>query len=99
MSATRRLLWINHYAIPLTEGGGTRHAEIGRELNQLGWDVTIEASDFHLQTRKYTRRSGEEARDPIVEKVSGVTFVWLWTSAYRSNDWRRARNWVTFARS
>ncbi len=98
MSAAPSLLWINHFAIPPSEGGGTRHFELGRELVRRGWRVRIAASDFHLATRRYTRRAGPDERAPLAEVVDGVEFDWLWAAPYRGNDWRRALNWLTFAR-
>lgn len=94
-----KLLWINHFAIPPGEGGGTRHFEVGRELTRRGWRVTIAASDFHLHSRRYTRRRGPETRNVIEEAVEGVDFRWFWAAPYERNDWRRAWNWVSFARS
>jgi glycosyltransferase involved in cell wall biosynthesis len=94
-----RLLWVNHFAVTMQEAGGTRHAGLARELVRLGWDVTIAASDFNLLTRQYSRRRSAGDRAPIVEMQDGVRFVWLWAAPYSSNDWRRGRNWLTFARS
>lgn len=94
-----RLLWINHYAITPAEGGGTRHYELGRELAHRGWDVDIAATDFNLQARRYTRRRSTEEKSPIVEIRDGVRFVWCWSAPYTRNDWRRAWNWITFARA
>ena len=92
------VLWVNQFAVAPTAGGGTRHFEIGRELVKLGWDVTIAASDFNLQSRTYAKsRAGSRA--PIVEQVDGVQFCWLWADPYSRNDWRRARNWLSFANS
>lgn len=93
------LLWINHFAVPPGEGGGTRHYEMGRELVGRGWDVTLAASDFHLQARRYTRRDGAEDRRVIAEDVDGVAFRYLWSAPYEKNDWRRAWNWLSFARA
>lgn len=98
-AASGHILWVNHFAVSPTEGGGTRHFELGRELNARGWTVNIAASDFNLQSRRYTRREDATARDAVLERVDGVAFTWLWASAYVRNDWRRARNWITFARS
>lgn len=95
----RRLLWVNHFAVAPHDGGGTRHFEVARELVRRGWDVTIAASDFSLQERRYTRRRTAHHRAPIVEEVEGVRFVWLWSAPYRSNNWRRGWNWLTFSRS
>jgi glycosyltransferase involved in cell wall biosynthesis len=93
------LLLINHFAIPPAEGGGTRHFEVGRELTRRGWAVMVAASDFHLHSRRYTRRRGPDAKDVIVESVDGVDFHWFWAAPYERNDWRRAWNWLSFARA
>jgi glycosyltransferase involved in cell wall biosynthesis len=93
-----RVLWVNHFATPPTEGGGTRHFELGRELVRRGWEVTIAASDFNLHRRAYTRRADEADRQAIAERIEGVSFRWLWAAPYRTNDWRRAWNWLSFGR-
>jgi glycosyltransferase involved in cell wall biosynthesis len=94
----RHLLWVNHFATPPTEGGGTRHFELGRELVRRGWSVTIAASDFNLHKRTYTRRATARERKPITELIEGVDFRWLWAAPYRINDWHRAWNWLSFGR-
>ncbi len=95
----KKLLWINHFAVPPGEGGGTRHYEMSRELVQRGWGVTIVASDFNLHTRRYTRRAGADDRRVIAEEYDGVAFRFPWTAPYEKNDWRRAWNWLSFARA
>jgi glycosyltransferase involved in cell wall biosynthesis len=99
-AATGRLhlVWINHFAVPPDQGGGTRHFEIGRELVRRGWRVTVVASDFNLHSRQYTRRIDGRDRSVIRESIDGVEFLWLWASEYHGNNWRRARNWLSFAR-
>ena len=93
------LVWINQFAVLPSDGGGTRHFELGRELVRRGWDVTVVASDYHPHRRAYTRRADADNRSPIDETVDGVRFRWLWAASYKSNDWRRAVNWLTFHRS
>ncbi|MHB1327843.1 MAG: glycosyltransferase family 4 protein [Gemmatimonadales bacterium] len=93
------LLWVNHYAVAPTEGGGTRHFELGRELVRRGWRVTIIASDFTLHSRRYSRRSDPRDRSPVREEIDGVEFIWAWASRYTTNDWRRVGNWLTFGRA
>jgi glycosyltransferase involved in cell wall biosynthesis len=97
--AGRRVLWVNHFAKTPREGGGTRHYEIGRWLVEQGWSVTIAGSDFHIQSRRYTRRAGPQDRSALAETVDGVEFRWLWAAPYLRNDWRRAWNWASFGRS
>lgn len=95
-SLPRELIWVNHFAVAPKDGGGTRHFEISRALRARGWDVTIAAADFNLQTRRYTRRP-ETDRSPISEIVDGVKFKWLWSAQYERNDWRRGWNWLSFS--
>jgi glycosyltransferase involved in cell wall biosynthesis len=93
------VVWINQFAVLPSDGGGTRHFELGRELVRRGWDVTVVASDYHPHRRAYTRRADADNHGPIDETVDGVRFRWLWAASYKSNDWRRAINWLTFHRS
>ena len=95
----RRLLWVNHFAVTPSDGGGTRHFELARALRPYGWDVTIAASDFNLHSRGYTRRPTPHVRSPIAERVHDVDFLWLYAAPYTGNDWRRARNWLSFSGS
>src|SRR4051812_46473701 len=88
-SSRRRVTWINATAVPPDAGGGTRHFELGRELVQRGWDVSIVASDFNFQSRTYTRRASAGDRRVIVELIDGVEFRWLWAAPYQRNDHHR----------
>lgn len=99
VTAPLNLLWINHFAVAPSDGGGTRHFDLAHALRPHGWHVTIAASDFHLHSRGYTRRPTPHARGAIAERVHDVDFLWLWAAPYSTNDWRRARNWLSFARS
>jgi len=96
---TPHLLIVNHFALAPDMGGGTRHIELGRELTQRGWRVTIAASDFHVLERAYARREGTSDKGVIEEVVNGVRLRWLWSSPYDRNDRRRIANWLSFARS
>ncbi len=91
------VLWVNQFAATASDGGGTRHLDLGRALVQLGWAVTVVASDFHLHQRRFTRRSESGMHRPLSENVAGVTFRWLWSFPYGGNDWRRVLNWLSFA--
>lgn len=93
------LLWINHFAVSPSDGGGTRHFELARELTTRNWRVTVAASDFHYHSRNYTRRPGPDSRAPVPEHLEGVDFLWLWSAPYTRNDWRRGWNWVSFGQS
>ncbi len=99
MPCPASLLWVNHFAVVPTTGGGTRHFELSRELGKREWRVTVAASDFHYHSRTYTRRPGPASRAPVSEHLDGVDFLWLWSAPYTRNDWRRGWNWVSFGQS
>jgi len=89
-------IWIfNHYAHPPDLPGGTRHYDLGRELVQLGHNVTIFATSFHHFTHRETRLGPSEKFK--FEEVNGVKFVWVSTPPYQRNDWRRVQNMIAFA--
>lgn len=95
MRCERCTVWIfNHYAISPDMAGGTRHYDLARELVGRGYEVTIFASGFDHVTHKYVKiKKGEGFR---VEEHSGVRFVWLETSPYQGNDWRRVLNMLSY---
>lgn len=93
------LLWVNQFALLPEDGGGTRHFELGRELVNRGWGVTILASDLHLHSREYTQRPGSVDRGTKCFSRDGVDIRWLWAARYEHNNWKRAWNWLTFYRS
>ena len=95
----KSVLWLNQFALLPSDGGGTRHFELGRELTKAGWRVTVFASDLHLHSREFTRRSSERDRSDHVETIEGVEFRWLWAARYTANNWQRLWNWLTFCRS
>ena len=99
MSRSYSVLWLNHFAVTPREGGGTRHFELARELGHRGIRVTVAASDFLLHSRTYARRVGSRDRRTIVEELDGVRFRWLWSAPYRTSNWRRVHNWISFALS
>jgi glycosyltransferase involved in cell wall biosynthesis len=99
MTAPQRLLWVNHFALPPGEGGGTRHYDMARQLARFNWTVEIAASDFHYGSRRYIRRAGPGVTEAIREKVGAVELRWLWSAPYEANDWRRGWNWLSFSRS
>jgi len=91
-----KTLWIlNHYAVTPDLPGGTRHFDLGRELVQQGWRVVLFASSFqHHDHREAKLSRGERWR---LEEVEGVSIVWIRTTPYVRNDWRRVLNMVSFA--
>jgi glycosyltransferase involved in cell wall biosynthesis len=90
-----RTLWIvNHYASAPDRPSGTRHFDLARRLVERGFDVTIFASGFsHVSGREERLRRGQLFR---IEWFDGIRFVWLRTTPYRGNDWRRQVNMLSF---
>lgn len=91
----RRTLWIvNHYADAPDRPSGTRHFDLARRLVERGFDVTIFASGFsHVSGREERLRRGQLSR---TEWFDGIRFVWLRTTPYRGNNWRRQVNMLSF---
>lgn len=90
-----RCWWINHYAIPPSEPGGTRHYSMAKKLRAHGIEVTIIASSFNYVQRKERLDQHESCR---VQVIDGVPFVWLRTRAYGGNSISKLLNMLSFAR-
>ena len=89
-------IWlINHYALPPTEPGGTRHYSHARELIRRGHDVQIITCTFHHLTRKHmiAIRRGHWER----QVIGGVPFTWISARGYRSNSLARVLNMLEFS--
>lgn len=94
MEGGHEVWFLNHYAISPDMAGGTRHYDLARELVKRGYAVTIFASGFDHVTRRYAKVSaGEQLRE---EYHNGVRFVWLRTTPYQGNDWRRVLNMLSY---
>lgn len=86
---------INHYAVPPTRSGGTRHYSLAKELIARGHDVTVIACSFDYALRvERTLAPGQKAK---LEKFDGVPFLFLRGLPYRGNAGRFC-NMVDFAR-
>jgi len=89
-----RLWLINQFANTPDLPGHTRQFEVAAALVQAGWQVEVFASDFNLTQRRYRRLRG--LRLCSHEQPSGIRWTWLWVSPYRSNNWRRQLNMLSF---
>lgn len=88
-------LWIfNHYAVTPDMPGGTRHYDLGKELANRGYNITIFASSFRHNLHKEMKLSKGEYWK--VENTGGIKFVWLRTFPYQRNNWRRIINMVSY---
>lgn len=91
-----QIYWVNQFAVPPDQPGGTRHFDFATELQRRGHRVRLIASDLNLATRTYSRRRGTTDIKPITESIRGVRFTWLTAGAYRGNNWRRVASMVVF---
>jgi glycosyltransferase involved in cell wall biosynthesis len=90
----RRVWIVNHHASLPDQPSGTRHLALARELVARGHAVTIFAASFGHHSGVDRRL---KARDLYrVEVFDGVRFVWLRTTPYRGNNWRRQVNMLSF---
>lgn len=88
-------IWIfNHYAIPPSLPGGTRHYDLAKELVHHGHHVTIFASSFHYATRTETKTYLKKPY--LIEEINGITFVWIKTYPYIRNNARRFLNMLSY---
>ena len=89
-------IWlINHYALPPTQPGGTRHYCLARDLIDKGHQVSVIASSVDYVTREESRlTNGETWKCEVIE---GVPFLWLKTPAHKEGYFSRSRNMLTFA--
>lgn len=87
--------WVNHHALLPTQGGGTRHFDISRELVARGHRVTVWASSRNHGTGQEDRE--HQGWQPVIEEIEGVRWVWLKTTPYFGNGIRRALNQLCFA--
>jgi len=89
-------IWIlNHYAKTPDMSGGTRHYDLGKELLEKGYDVTIFASGFDNNKKKYIKIKPEEKSK--IENYNGIKFVWINTLSYYKNGWKRILNMLSYS--
>ena len=89
-----RTVWIfHHYADP-PDGHWTGTYDLYRPLADKGHRITIFSSSFSHYTRREERlRDGEWLRE---QEYGGIRFVFLRTTPYERNDWRRTANMVSY---
>jgi glycosyltransferase involved in cell wall biosynthesis len=89
-----RVWLVNHYALPPSEPGGTRHYTLARELIRSGHDVTVIASSFNHATGMQMSCTNGKLR--TFERFGEVPFLLLRVPSYRSNI-ARLWNMLVFA--
>lgn len=89
-------IWIlQHYATPPDMPSGTRHFTFAKQLVQRGHSVSIWASGLNHGTFKEERLSGTQLLR--TETIEGVAFIWVRTTPYSRNDWRRMANITSYS--
>jgi glycosyltransferase involved in cell wall biosynthesis len=86
-----RVWLVNHYALPPSEPGGTRHYTLARELIRRGHDVTVIASSFNHATG--LQMTCTHGRLCTFKRFGEVPFLLLRVPSYSSN---MARLWNMF---
>jgi glycosyltransferase involved in cell wall biosynthesis len=89
-----RILIVNHYAIPPTFGGGTRHFSLAKELERAGHEVLIVAASYH---HFIDRQQVPRGRSTLLVTHNGVRLLYLRTPTYSGNGGRRLLNMCVFA--
>lgn len=90
-----KILLINHYAIPPTEAGGTRHYSLAKELIALGHNVHIVAANFNHQTKTpIISNIKERVFEQVIE---GVPFIFINVPSYMGNSPARLKNMLSFS--
>ncbi len=90
-------IWIvNHYAVPDSDPGGTRHFSFARRLRAMGHEPAIIASSFsHFGAQERFPGSIDPSK---VEELAGVPFLWIHASPYNGNSGGRVKNMLEFYR-
>jgi len=88
-------IWIlNHYAIPPYMPGGTRHYDLSQELIKKGYEVNIFSSGFSHSQKNYFKLF--KGKQYIVENYGKLKFVWLRTTSYKKNNYKRIINMFSY---
>lgn len=88
-------IWIvNHYALPPTSAGGTRHYNFARQLRQRGHEVVIIAANYNHFSHSFTPTTAALGE---LDHTHGVPFVWIPTPAYQGNTLSRFWNMLVFS--
>lgn len=86
---------INHYSLPPSEAGGTRHYDLAKELEKLGFNVTIFASAFNHNNKDFIYDLKDKSW--ILKNEEGVRFIWVKSHPYQKNNYRRLINILGFS--
>ena len=91
----QRVWIVNHHAAHPDQSAGTRHFALARQLVRRGYQVTIFAASKGHHHTSAERRLPKRALYRV-QASDGVRFVWLRTTPYAGNNWRRQVNMLSF---
>jgi len=89
-----RIWIINHYALPPTSAGGTRHYNLAKQLIQRGHEVLIVAANYNHFSQTYIPTNAQVGE---VDAAYDVPFMWIPTPPYRGNTISRFWNMLVFS--
>lgn len=90
-----RVWLINHFAIPPSESGGTRHYSLARALSTHGIAASVIASASNYQTGQ--ARPIPEGATAHRETINGVEFLWLRAASHGKGASSRLLAMLDFA--
>lgn len=79
----KRVLVLNHFAIPTNSAGGTRHVELFSRLTDWSYLIVI-------------ANRGAANQESVAPTIG---FAPVPTMSYEGNNWRRIANWLSYAGS
>lgn len=89
-------IWIfNHHAQDTKIPGGTRHYDLAKQLITQGHKVTIFAAGFHYTLLEEIVDYGDSSFKQ--ENIDNIDFIWIKTSSYKVNNWKRMKNIISYA--
>ena len=93
--ATSRTIWIFHHYGDPPDGHWTGTYDVYKHLVSKGHKVTVFTSSFSHYSRRDDRLVGDETSTERF--YGGMRFIFVKTTPYKVNDWRRVLNMVSYA--
>lgn len=93
----KKSVWLIHpYGVTPDYPASPRHFYFGKELAQMGWEVTLWQSSFINPIKAY--HNGAAYRFIKSERLGkGLNILWLWGSAYKKNNIFRGINMLSWS--
>lgn len=91
----KKLWWMHQYGISPDLPETLRQWELSSLLKHQNWDPTIIATGFNHKARRYVRPVS--LAHPVHKRSErDIPFIWLYSTPYNENDWRRYVNMLSF---